>query len=66
MTIRKPSSPDMNVCPNSEQSRAPDALCALVRLLAQHAAEEAIKRAGAAQLACAKNLPTDTGTLNDV
>ena len=41
-------------------------LLAIVRLLAQHAAEEAIKRAGAAQLACAKNLPTDTGTLNDV
>tara|TARA_B110001469_G_C9277076_1_gene153806 strand:- start:161 stop:346 length:186 start_codon:yes stop_codon:yes gene_type:complete len=41
-------------------------LLAIVRLLAQHAAEEAIKRAGAAQLACAKNLLTDTGTLNDV
>ena len=66
MTIRTPSSPDMNVCPKSEQSRAPDALCALVRLLAQHAAEEAIERAGAEQLACAKNLPPDTGALNDV
>ena len=66
MTIRTPSSADMNVCPNSEQGRAPDALCALVRLLARHAAEEAIERAGAAQLVCAKNLPTDTGALNDV
>ena len=44
MTIRTPSSPDMNVCPEPEQSRAPDALCALVRLLAQHAAEDTIKR----------------------
>ena len=66
MTIRTPSSPDMNVCPKSEQSRAPDALCALVRLLARHAAADAIERVGAEQLACAKNLPTDTGTLNDV
>ena len=66
MTIRTPSSPDMNVCPKSEQSRAPDALCALVRLLAQHAAEDTIKRTRAEQSACAKNLPTDTGALNDV
>ena len=66
MTIRTPSSPDMNVCPNSEQSRAPDALCALVRLLAQHAAEDTIKRTRAEQSAYPKNLPTDTGALNDV
>ena len=66
MTIRTPSSPDMNVCPKSEQSRAPDALCALVRLLAQHAAEDTIKRVRAEQLAFAKTLPTDTGATNDV
>jgi len=66
MTIRTPSSPDMNVCPNSEQSRAPDALCALVRLLARHAAVDAIERTLAEQLACAKTPPTDTGALNDV
>jgi hypothetical protein len=66
MTIRTPSSPDMNVCPKSEQSRAPDALCALVRLLAQYAAADTIKRTRAKQLACAKTLPTDTGALNDV
>ena len=66
MTIRTPSSPDMNVCPEPEQSRAPDALCALVRLLAQHAAENTIKRVRAEQLACAKTLPTDTGATNDV
>ena len=56
----------MNVCPNSEQSRAPDALCALVRLLARHAAEEAIERVSTEQSACPKTLPTDTGALNDV
>ena len=66
MTIRTPSSPDMNVCPKSEQSRAPDALCALVRLLARLAAEEPIERVRAEQLACPKTLPTDTGALNDV
>ena len=66
MTIRTPSSPDMNVCPNSEQSRAPDALCALVRLLARHAAGQAIERVGAEQPACAKTLPTDNGELSDV
>ena len=66
MTIRTPSSPDMNVCPKSEHSRAPDALCALVRLLAQHAAEDTIKRVRAEQLACVKTLPTDTGALSDV
>jgi hypothetical protein len=66
MTIRTPSSPDMNVCRKSEQSRAPDALCALVRLLAQHAAEDTIKRTRAEQSAYPKNLPTDTGALNDV
>ena len=57
MTIRTPSSPDMNVCPKSEQSRAPDALCALVRLLAQHAAADAIERVGAEQSACRKTFP---------
>ena len=56
----------MNVCPEPEQSRAPDALCALVRLLAQHAAEDTIKRIRAEQSAYPKNLPTDTGALNDV
>jgi len=56
----------MNVCPEPEQSRVPDALCALVRLLAQHAAEDTIKRVRAEQLACAKTLPTDTGATNDV
>ena len=66
MTIRTPSSPDMNVCPKSEQSRAPDALCALVRLLARHAAADAIERVSTEQSACAKTLPTDTGALNDV
>ena len=66
MTIRTPSSPDMNVCPKSEQSEAPDALFALVRLLARLAAEEAIERVRAEQLACPKTLPTDTGALNDV
>ena len=66
MTIRTPSSADMNVCPNSEQSRAPDALCALVRLLARHAAEEAIERVSTEQSACPKTLPTDTGATNDV
>ena len=66
MTIRTPSSPDMNVCPKSEQSRAPDALCALVRLLAQYAAADTIERVGAEQSACVKTLPTDTGALSDV
>ena len=56
----------MNVCPKSEQSRAPDALCALVRLLARLAAEEAIERVRAEQLACAKTPPTDTGAQSDV
>ena len=66
MTIRTPSSPDMNVCPKSEHSRAPDALCALVRLLAQHAAADTIKRDSAEQSPCLKNLPADTGTISDV
>ena len=66
MTIRTPFSPDMSVCPKSEQSRAPDALCALVRLLARHAAEEAIERVGTEQPAYEKTLPTDTGATNDV
>ena len=66
MTIRTPSSPDMNVCPKSEQSRAPDALCALVRLLAQYAAADMIERVGTEKLACVKTLPTDNGELSDV
>jgi hypothetical protein len=66
MTTHTPSSPDMNVCPKSEQNRAPDALCALVRLLARHAAADAIERVGTEQSACPKTLPTDTGALNDV
>ena len=41
-------------------------LLALVRLLAQLAAEEAIERDSAEQLACPKTLPADTGALNDV
>ena len=66
MTIQTPSSPDINVCTKSEQSKAPDALCALVRLLARHAAEEAIERVGTEQPAYEKTLPTDTGAINDV
>ena len=66
MTIQTPSSPDINVCTKSGQSKAPDALFALVRLLARHAAEEAIERVGAEQSACPKTLPTDTGATNDV
>ena len=66
MTIRTPSSPDMNVCPEPEQSRAPDALCALVRLLARHAAEEAIERVSTEQSACPKTLTTDIIALTDV
>ena len=56
----------MNVCPKSEQSSAPDALCALVRLLARLAAADTIKRTRAEQSACPKTLPTDTGATNDV
>jgi hypothetical protein len=61
-----PSTPYTNACRNSEKSRAPDALFALVRLLAQHAAVEAIERVGSEQPACTKTLHTDTGALNDV
>ena len=43
-----------------------ESLLAIVRLLARHAAADAIKRVRAEQSACAKNLPTDTGALNDV
>ena len=66
MIIQTPSSLHTNVCPKSEQSRAPDALCAFVRLLAQQAAADAIERVGTEQSACVKILPTDTGALNDV
>ena len=41
-------------------------LLALVRLLAQQAVEDTIKRTRAKQSACAKSLPPDTGALNDV
>ena len=41
-------------------------LLAIVRLLARHAAADAIERVRAEQLACAKTLPTDTGATNDV
>jgi len=66
MTIRTPSSPNRNVYPKSEQSRAPDALCALVRLLAWLAAEDTIKCSRAEQSAYPKTVPTDTGATNDV
>ena len=52
--------------PQQTAENPKEPLLAIVRLLARHAAADAIERAGAAQLACAKNLPTDTGTLNDV
>ena len=41
-------------------------LLALVRLLARHAAADTIERVSAEQSACVKNLPADTGTINDV
>jgi len=41
-------------------------LLALVRLLARHAAADAIERVSTEQSACPKNLPTDTGATNDV
>ena len=41
-------------------------LLAIVRLLARHAAADAIERVGAEQSACVKTLPTDTGVLSDV
>ena len=66
MTTYTPSSLHTNVCPKSEQSSVPDALYALVRLLAQQAAADAIERVGTEQSACVKILPTDTGALNDV
>ena len=66
MTTHTPSSPHVNASPNSEQSRAPDALFALVRLLARRAAEAAIESVDTEQLAYPKTLPTDTGPLNDV
>ena len=43
-----------------------ESLLAIVRLLARHAAADAIERVRAEQLACAKTPPTDTGALNDV
>ena len=48
----------------AENSKEP--LLVIVRLLARHAAEEAIKRVRAEQSACLKILPTDTGATNDV
>ena len=41
-------------------------LLALVRLLARHAAADALERVSTEQSACPKNLPTDTGATNDV
>jgi hypothetical protein len=41
-------------------------LLAIVRLLARHAAGDAIERVGTEQSACLKILPTDTGALTDV
>jgi len=66
MTIRTPSSPDTNVCLKSEQNRAPDALCALVRLLARLAAEDTIKRTRKEQSAFPQTLPIDSGATNNV
>ena len=43
-----------------------ESLLAIVRLLARHAAADAIKRVRAEQSACLKILPTDTGATNDV
>ena len=48
----------------AENSKEP--LLAIVRLLARHAAADAIKRVRAEQSACLKILPTDTGATNDV
>ena len=41
-------------------------LLAIVRLLARHAAADAIERVGAEQSACVKTFPTDNGELSDV
>ena len=41
-------------------------LLAIVRLLARHAAADAIERVGAEQSACVKTLPPDNGELSDV
>ena len=43
-----------------------ESLLAIVRLLARHAAEDAIERVSTEQSACPKTLPTDTGATNDV
>jgi|TARA_B110000305_G_C19107921_1_gene478347 hypothetical protein len=48
----------------AENSKEP--LLVIVRLLARHAAADAIKRVRAEQSACLKILPTDTGATNDV
>ena len=48
----------------AENSKEP--LLAIVRLLARHAAADAIKRVRAEQSPCLKNLPADTGTISDV
>ena len=58
-----------NHAPSTAQQTAEnpkEPLLALVRLLAQLAAEEAIERVSTEQSACPKTLPTDTGALNDV
>ena len=66
MMIRTPSSPDMNVCPISEKNRAPDTLCALVRLLARHAAAETVGHIETEQTAGTAIHPNDTGAISDV
>jgi hypothetical protein len=58
-----------NHAPLSAQKTAEnpkEPLLALVRLLARHAAADAIERVSTEQSACPKTLPTDTGALNDV
>ena len=65
MTTHKPSSPHTIASPKSEQSKTPNALCALARLLARHAVGEA-NGVGTEQLARAKKPPIGTGALNDV
>ena len=51
---------------NKGNTDAQDALLALVRLLARHAAGQAIERVGAEQSACLGILPSNTGDLSDV
>ena len=66
MTIRTPSSPYTSACPEPEKNKAPDALCALVRLLARHAAAEAVVHIETEQTADTAIHPNDTGTRSDV